>query len=414
MPAQNKLFDDLPVDRYLGQSKDALTLVISIPKLGAQQKLFNDLLAKIEKTGQDLEALKQLELAHGVERNKKLQPAKQQTQDIHEKFVLLLDQRLQTPKGLSKKQLADLGYVAAVMADSLDAVADMSGTPLRPELQVVVDRLCAVLDGEDEVDDEVAQGMGAAAPRSAQNVEVELAEIKRMMSEMAGVELGDDFGADAQTPEELMELVMRKMQTERDAAQEAHQARHAKRKKTPKQQKAEQEAQQATMDADSALRMIYRKLASALHPDREPDEAKRIRKTHLMGQVNAANDAKDLLTLLRLQLQIEQIDPLAIATMADDKLKSYNRMLKEQLQTVQHELLIAQDRLRYEWQLGYGVITLKAVQSSLREQLQAMNAQNAYMQADLQQMQDDKYLKSWVKEQIRQLAAAETGIEHWL
>jgi hypothetical protein len=414
MPAQNKLFDDLPVDRYLGQSKDALTLVISIPKLGAQQKLFNDLLAKIEKTGQDLEALKQLELAHGVERNKKLQPAKQQTQDIHEKFVLLLDQRLQNPKVLSKKQLADLGYVAAVMADSLDAVADMSGTPLRPELQVVVDRLCAVLDGEDEVDDEVAQGMGAAAPRSAQNVDEELAEIKRMMSEMAGVELGDDFGADAQTPEELMELVMRKMQTERDAAQEAHQARHAKRKKTPKQQKAEQEAQQATMDADSALRMIYRKLASALHPDREPDEAKRIRKTHLMGQVNAANDAKDLLTLLRLQLQIEQIDPLAIATMADDKLKSYNRMLKEQFQTVQHELLIAQDRLRYEWQLGYGAITLKAVQSSLREQLQAMNAQNAYMQADLQQMQDDKYLKSWVKEQIRQLAAAETGIEHWL
>jgi hypothetical protein len=270
------------------------------------------------------------------------------------------------------------------------------------------------LDGEDEVDDEVAQGMGAAAPRSAQNVDEELAESKRMMSEMAGVELGDDFGADAQTPEELMELVMRKMQTERDAAQEAHQARHAKRKKTPKQQKAEQEAQQATMDADSALRMIYRKLASALHPDREPDEAKRIRKTHLMGQVNAANDAKDLLTLLRLQLQIEQIDPLAIATMADDKLKSYNRMLKEQLQTVQHELLIAQDRLRYEWQLGYGAITLKAVQSSLREQLQAMNAQNAYMQADLQQMQDDKYLKSWVKEQIRQLAAAETGIEHWL
>ena len=408
MPAQNNLFDDLPVDPYLGQSKDSLSLVISIPKLGVQQKLFNDLLAKIEKTSQDLEALKLLEIQHGSERDKKLRPIEQQTQETHEKFVLLLDQRLQTPKGLSKKQLSDLTYVAAVMADSLDAVAGMSGKPLRPELQIVVDRLCAVLDDDDAEDSDDGQD---AQPVSALNEAEELVELKRMMSQMAGVELEANFGAEAQTPGEFMEMVMQKMQAEREAAQQAHHAKHSKRKKSPKQEKIEQE----TTDADSALRTIYRKLASALHPDREPDEAERIRKTQLMGQVNAANDAKDLLTLLRLQLQIDQIDPLAIATMADDKLRHYNRMLKEQVKTVQEELMLAQERLRTMWHLvSYKPINLNSVEATLRGRINVLREQNIFMQQELHMIQDDKYLKSWVKEQIRQLAASQANTEYWL
>ena len=408
MPAQHNLFDDLAVDPYLGHSKDSLSLVISIPKLGVQQKLFNDLLAKIEKTSQDLEALKLLEIQHGPERNKKLRPIEQQTQETHEKFVLLLDQRLQTPKGLSKKQLSDLTYVAAVMADSLDAVAGMSGKPLRPELQIVVDRLCAVLDDDDAEDSDDGQD---AQPVSALNEAEELVELKRMMSQMAGVELEANFGAEAQTPGEFMEMVMQKMQAEREAAQQAHHAKHSKRKKSPKQEKIEQE----TIDADSALRTIYRKLASALHPDREPDEAERIRKTQLMGQVNAANDAKDLLTLLRLQLQIDQIDPLAIATMADDKLRHYNRMLKEQVKTVQEELMLAQERLRTMWHLvSYKPINLNSVEATLRGRINALREQNIIMQQELHMIQDDKYLKSWVKEQIRQLAVSQANTEYWL
>lgn len=404
MQMQDNLFDDLPVDPYLGQSKDSLSLVITLPKLGAQQKLFNDLLAKIAKVSRDVEALKQLEAEHRLERDGKLRPIEQEAQVLHEKFVLVLDQRLQTPKGLSKKQLADMGYVAAVIADSLDAVADMRGKPLRPEIQVVVDRLCAVLEAEEAEDGQYAD------PRPAPDDEEAMAELKRMMSQMAGVEFEADFGTDAQTPEELMEMVMRKISAEREADQQAHQARRANQKKSPKQQLAEQE----TLDAESALRTIYRKLASALHPDREPDEAERVRKTQLMGQVNAANDAKDLLTLLRLQLQIEQINPLAIAQMADDKLRHYNRMLQGQVKTVQETLLTEQYRLRQQWQLGYGAINIKTLQTALRGQLHDLNVQNAYMQQDLQMIQDDKYLKSWVKDQIRQLAASQASAEHWL
>ena len=41
-------------------------------------------------------------------------------------------------------------------------------------------------------------------------------------------------------------------------------------------------------DAKSAIRTVFRQLASALHPDREPDEQERLRKTGLMSEVNAA------------------------------------------------------------------------------------------------------------------------------
>ena len=406
MPAQNNLFDDLPVDRYLGQSKDALTLVISIPKLGAQQKLFNDLLAKIEKTSQDLEELKKLEAEHRPERDRKLRPLEQETLQLQQQLIIFLDQRLQTPKGLSKKQIADVNYIASTMADGVVVNAQMSGRQLSPDIMAVIDRLLGI-DRSDDAEfghghDHGQHGDGGTdAGRQSKQAysKEELNALKQSMSSMMGVDLDDV--EDFDSPETLMAAAMRKMQSERETAQQAHQAKQAQRKKSPKQLLAEQE----TMDADSALRTIYRKLASALHPDREPNEAERIRKTELMGRVNAANDAKDLLTMLRLQLHIEQIDPLAIATLADDKLRHYNRMLKDQFKTLQLDLQRMQFRLREEWDLNFGAITGKSLQAALKSKAQEIQAQNAYFQQDLASIQDDKYLKAWAKNEIKQMGS---------
>jgi phage gp37-like protein len=404
MPAQNNLFEDLPVDRYLGQSKDALTLVISIPKLGVQQKLFNDLLAKIEKTSQDLEDLKKLEAEHRPERDRKLHPLEQETLQLQQQLIIFLDQRLQTPKGLSKKQMADVRYIASTMADGVFVNAQMSGRQLSPDIMVVIDRLLGIDRSEDAVFGEADDGRGDNSMDEGRQSQQsysreELNALKQSMSSMMGVDLDDV--EDFDSPETLMAAAMRKMQSERETAQQAHQAKQAQRKKSPKQLLAEQE----TMDADSALRTIYRKLASALHPDREPNEAERIRKTELMGRVNAANDAKDLLTMLRLQLHIEQIDPLAIATLADDKLRHYNRMLKDQFKTLQLDLQRMQFRLREEWDLNFGAITGKSLQAALRSQTQEIQARNAYFQQDLASIQDDKYLKAWAKNEIKQMGS---------
>jgi hypothetical protein len=365
-----------------------LALSIASATLGPEQKLFNQLLAKIEAATRAMQDLSVLSQQHHVERAQKLAEPNRQVRQLNESLILLLDRRLQTPKGLSKKQQDNLRDIACAVADDLAGYGEASA-----EVQAAIDRLLP--DDLPETGDGRKGGQDAASQRHAADME----ELKSAMSGMLGVDLDGDAGLDS--PEALMEALMRQMQAEQEREQQRREARAAKRKKPARQLQAEQDS----LDADAALRTIYRKLASALHPDREPNETERIRKTQLMGRVNAANDAKDLLALLRLQLEVEQIDPGAIARLADDKLRHYNRMLKEQLKTVQQELAMQQSRLRHEWQLPYADLSAKTLQASLRLELQRLQRQIAAMRGDLRLMQDDKYLKAWAKEQVTMMDA---------
>lgn len=69
------------------------------------------------------------------------------------------------------------------------------------------------------------------------------------------------------------------------------------------------------------MRDIFRKLASALHPDRETDPAEHGRKTALMQRANVAYAANDLLGLLELQLEVDQIDQTGLDNLGDDRIK---------------------------------------------------------------------------------------------
>jgi hypothetical protein len=155
------------------------------------------------------------------------------------------------------------------------------------------------------------------------------------------------------------------------------------------------------LDADAALRAVYRKLASALHPDREPDEAERERKTKLMTLVNTANDRKDLMALLRLQLQIEQIDPLSISALADEKIKQYNRVLKEQLATLTAKKNQIEHQMRAEFGLHYGQVSQKSLQGALRADLADMQGHLQYMDDVYRAIQVDRELKVWIKTQAQ-------------
>ena len=87
------------------------------------------------------------------------------------------------------------------------------------------------------------------------------------------------------------------------------------------------------------MREIFRKLVSELHPDRETDPAEHARKTELMQRVNQAYEAGDLLALLELQLGIEQIDPQALAGLAEERLRHYIHVLEEQSRRLRDELV---------------------------------------------------------------------------
>ncbi|TCM62809.1 hypothetical protein EC844_12354 [Acinetobacter calcoaceticus] len=102
-----------------------------------------------------------------------------------------------------------------------------------------------------------------------------------------------------------------------------------------KAEKKQQQREQAKKTANQSLKTIYLKIAAMIHPDREQDELKKIEKTELLQQVNAAYAANDLLTLLALQVELGQQHN---APLADQQLKAYNIVLEEQLEKLSLEL----------------------------------------------------------------------------
>jgi len=163
----------------------------------------------------------------------------------------------------------------------------------------------------------------------------ELAEeeefIKSVAEDMFGIDMTD---VPLDSPEAIAEAI--EAQFAQAAADRENSARQ--RKKSAKALADEARIAEIEEGATKSLRAVFRKLASALHPDRELDPAERARKTALMQEVNRAYDARDLLALLELQLKIEQIDPAALADLTRERLVHYNRVLQDQLLTLEEEL----------------------------------------------------------------------------
>jgi len=149
-----------------------------------------------------------------------------------------------------------------------------------------------------------------------------------------GLDLGD---VEFESEEDLLQHARQRMQEQAEAEEERRAQRRAARPGKPltaAQRQREQEEQAAAL----SLREIYRKLASALHPDRAADEADRAHRTAMMKRVNEANDARDLLALFSLQLEIEQVDAAHLAQASAERARLYNKLLSDQAAALQAEI----------------------------------------------------------------------------
>jgi hypothetical protein len=379
MAQQNSLFDtaDLPPP---AEPPLRWALAISGQALAPEQKQFNLLLTKIEKLKESLAQLQSMADDFRQQYSKKISPLLEQQQVLNKQMLHFLDQRLQG-KGLSVKVRQGIEEIVCNLA-----MAMLHG-PDGAEMEAVLERY-HYKEEDDEDDDEFDEEFD-------EELDAEMtAEMKSMMSDMFGIEMEDD---DLEgSPEDIFAATMRKMheaQAQRDAAK-------SKRKKSPKEKANAQD----DLDAGKALQSIYRKLVSALHPDREPDEIERLRKTALMKQANTAYEKKDLLALLQLQLAAEQINPQSMTAVAQDKLRHFNRVLKEQATSLQDQVRSIEDMLRMQFSIDhYGRITPAVLQASLRENLKGVGAHIKWMQEDLQLIQADPALKRWVKEQLKMM-----------
>ena len=351
------------------------------PLTPAQQR-FNDLLARIEQLSGLIQRLEAWSDQHRYAHIQALREWVQQAQ-VHRKSLLLwVHERLQTTAFTDRQQRMARGLVRGLI-DQLSASAD-------PQVQALSDLYVSEEDTQ-----EAAQEQAEAAQRLRERIEEALGQPLNKPSQY-------------QTPEEMMQAGMRQWQEQ----QEANEARKAAKRAARKAQKQAQKKSAAAetgelpvamlreLDAKSAIRTIFRQLASALHPDREPDEQARLRKTALMSEVNAAYEKNDLTTLLRLQMQVTQGGPQSAARMADDKLIAMSVLLKEQVAALEDDLDQLESRLSRELCVPVSADADEATRTQSLQRLQADQRHIAdSLASDLRRIQNEAELKRWLKEQ---------------
>jgi hypothetical protein len=163
----------------------------------------------------------------------------------------------------------------------------------------------------------------------AENATAEM--MKNMMSSMFGVDFEED--ADVSDPQKMQEYMERKMEEKQAEAQ----SKKANKKKSDKQIEKEEKIKEEAKNISKAARSIYTDLVKAFHPDRERDETELIRKTEIMKKVTQAYEDDDLFELLRLKIELQGAD-IESLTMADEQLKYYNKILKEQVRELEESL----------------------------------------------------------------------------
>jgi hypothetical protein len=345
-------------------------------KLTQAQQRFNQLLERIEWLTGRIERLQAWADRHRYPHIQALREASQQAMALHKTMLLQLHEALHDrvqEDALTAQQQRTARQKIRHLIGQLALASD-------PEVQALADLYAT---GDDE---EVAQEQAEAAQALREKIEQALGQ---------PIDNPDRY----RTPEEMMAAGMRQWQRQQqadDARKAAKRAARKEKKKPAVHQKAEM--QQA--DAKTSLRTIFRQLASALHPDREPDEQARVRKTALMSEVNAAYEKNDLTTLLRLQMQVTQVDASGTSRMADDKLAAMSLLLKEQVAALEDDLDQLQMRLTQELCIP---VRASADEAGMTQALQRLQADQRHtvdsLAADLRRIQNAAEFKRWLKEQ---------------
>jgi hypothetical protein len=340
------------------------------PALTPSQKRFNTLIRQIDQARNTLAAWKEGIEAYRQAHAKVLEPLRQALLAGQRQWAFALDAALARHKW-SKTDSTTLRELLCEAAGEL-----LEGDREDAELKALFDRHA-------DVDFETEQREAAQA-------------MKDLAEAMTGLDLGDDDGIASEA--DLFQRLQQGFDAQAAADAEREEAKKARRASTAAQKRRDAEAKQATQ----SVREVYRKLASALHPDREPDAQQREAKTALMQRVNQAYKANDLLALLELQLQIEQIDASHIANAGEQRLKHYNQVLAEQLGELKRE---AQDvemafRMQFGLQPGWGLNPAKLGQV-IQQISRQWQAERHEQQRGLRMLDDVAATKRWLKQERR-------------
>ncbi len=205
-----------------------------------------------------------------------------------------------------------------------------------------------------------------------------------------------DIGPDDADPAELMSP--ENAQSAAAGAQDAEAPGGQNHKKM-----AKKIAREAAFKAEAdrtrlSIREVYRKLVSALHPDREPDALERTRKTALMQRVNQAYDKNDLLLLLELQIELQHIDAHALASLPKERLKHFNKLLKAQLCALEQDILRMEMPLRRQFRMPPSPrLTPAQVMPRLSQEIAELKRDIRALEQEIRVPTNPAAFKDWIR-----------------
>jgi len=360
----------------VGQTKDKALLTKS-------QKEFNRLTKRIAQLQADIQGFEEAtgRLQRRVAAD--LEPLMREYAQLRADIVRLMDKSYESGKYKSQ-EMKKLKHIIGTMAYELIAQGGME------DLKPIYDKY-----SDTNFDDEDAEAEEATATL-----------MRNMMEQMFGIEIEE--GADVSTPEKMQAYLDERMgreeavQAERQRMAEEHRAQRPKTAKQieREQKKAEKEKKQAEEKAKvtKSVREVYLDLVKAFHPDREPEEEERQRKTEIMQRVTAAYEGNDLLALLHLQLEFERIDQDHLENIAEDRLKHFNKILRTQAAELDETLYILIASIaRVTNQSPYQINSPQQLEYWLERDVKNLKKQLREIEQDLRDLTDPVAMKAWLK-----------------
>lgn len=360
----------------------ALRVVAQSSTMSPEMKAFNRALVRIDKIKAQMAEMEATCQAHQQAKQAELQPLLAQETQLIREMVLFLDGHLEL-KSLSKTQRKTATTLLLTLAASLASHGDA----------------------------EMAELHDRRSPQTLDDIEKETAKaaamsIQDMVESVLGERAPDLEGVD--DPEEMMRATIRHMQKLEEEDRLRREAASAARKAKRKPSAAQEQAQAAQEHADVTLKTIFRQIASRLHPDREPDEQERLRKTALMSEANAAYDRKDLVALMNIQLQAEMVDRDHASRLSAERLAALTLLLKQQAAELERERQMAQQRWMHQLNVPFGLSLQPAMlRSWLNQTLSEYNERLTHWREDLAQVQEETGFRAWLNEQTKVLKEQE-------
>ncbi|MFD2571625.1 hypothetical protein ACFSUS_13350 [Spirosoma soli] len=167
--------------------------------------------------------------------------------------------------------------------------------------------------------------------------------------------------------------------------------------KSTKQQKREARKQLEQRNITKAVRTLYVDLVKAFHPDRELDEAEKIRKTAIMQRVTEAYEKSDLFALLGLQFEFDHIDQRHLSKLAKEQLHYYNKILQQQVDDLSNELDGLRRQLAAVLGRSVAIKSIFEIEFSFNNDVRALKKSVKALKNEVRSLSDPAVLTAWLK-----------------